>query len=296
MPKRPIPEIPKDLLEVSSAAFSWRLGALTALYLTGGYLVILGHLWSSVLGTLLIGIAMTHGVELQHQALHGHGFKNRHSNRLVGYLLGLPMLVMYSHYQARHLWHHRHVGTSRDSEFFDYQLEESQFTIGELVFNAFDLSLILRFVKYAARSALGLRIDRDISVKPAVESRIRWEYAISTALLLTVAVGCYHHLEILAKLWLLPLVLIAIPCHFLVELPEHILCNRNSVNVVENTRTIVSGPFGYWFTNGNNFHVEHHMYPSVPMNKLHRVHAFLAQDISQLDESYRSFLRKIIKI
>ena len=41
----------------------------------------------------------------------------------------------------------------------------------------------------------------------------------------------------------------------LIELPEHWGREHDTLNVAVNTRTIRASGFGYWFTNGNNYHI-----------------------------------------
>ena len=76
---------------------------------------------------------------------------------------------------------------------------------------------------------------------------------------------------IFVKLWFIPF-LFSIPTHALVELPEHFGCNGQTPDVLKNTRSIRAGRFLIWFTNGNNYHAEHHWLPSVPTDKLEEVH------------------------
>ena len=68
---------------------------------------------------------------------------------------------------------------------------------------------------------------------------------------------------------LLPLLLIAEPMHFLIELPEHFGLNtQTDPDVLVNTRTVAAGPFLQWFTNGNNLHTAHHYHQGVPMTNM----------------------------
>lgn len=69
-------------------------------------------------------------------------------------------------------------------------------------------------------------------------------------------------------IWILPVLIVGEPVHKLIELPEHTFCNKGSADVFQNTRSVRSNPFMTWLTNGNNFHVEHHQFPSVPIDGL----------------------------
>jgi fatty acid desaturase len=90
-------------------------------------------------------------------------------------------------------------------------------------------------------------------------------------------------------LWLLALILIAEPAHFLIELPEHIFCDNASRSPFRNTRTIVASPFAVWFTNYNNFHVEHHLRPSLPFDQLPALHRSIRVQLRHFDQGYPTF-------
>ena len=50
-----------------------------------------------------------------------------------------------------------------------------------------------------------------------------------------------------------------------------------------------------WFTNGNNFHVEHHYMPGLPIDRLHDLHAVIGKDITHYYESYRAFYAEVLR-
>jgi fatty acid desaturase len=80
------------------------------------------------------------------------------------------------------------------------------------------------------------------------------------------------------------------PIHFLIEFPEHFRCS-NVKNILENTRTIRGSWFSYWFTNGNNFHVEHHLYPKASIDQLPEIHKTVSTALKVASPSYFAFYR-----
>jgi fatty acid desaturase len=90
------------------------------------------------------------------------------------------------------------------------------------------------------------------------------------------------------RLWVLPF-LVFMPVHFLVELPEHILCDHSSSDVLRNTRSITGGWLTTWFTNGNNLHIEHHAAMNVPINQLRDRHGEARQFGSHVQRTYLEF-------
>lgn len=106
--------------QVRGWVFTLKLLLLLMVLCMGVRLYLVPLLVVKVLGIALVGAMLAHSVELQHQCLHGTAYKNRRLNDLVGFLLGLSMLVSFRHYKYVHMHHHARLGTDEDAEFFDY--------------------------------------------------------------------------------------------------------------------------------------------------------------------------------
>jgi len=249
--------------------------------------------WYVVLAQLLLGAAYAHGVELTHQALHLTGFSNKRMNRFFGVLMSIPMLVSFSGYQDSHLYHHQNVGTPEDSEFFNYGNRNS-IRIWDLITHFFMIEHFIKFFKFAfisfSNKEFQCKILKDKSIKIKNEYRIM-AILFFGALLYTVASGNL----IFIYIWLIPLFVFSSPIHALIELPEHYNCNNNSKNYFENTRTIQSNAFMTWFTNGNNFHVEHHIRAAAPIENLKDIHKEIGEKIMYKNRTYREFYISFIK-
>jgi fatty acid desaturase len=93
-----------------------------------------------------------------------------------------------------------------------------------------------------------------------------------TILLISSLLIYFGHLNVILA-WLISLFLVTEPVHFLIELPEHYGCKKISTEKYENTRTIKNASsIAKWFTNWNNFHVEHHLNPWVLPENLANFH------------------------
>lgn len=257
------PTLPK----IKSYVFVLKLIVLGAFSVAGFFLAATGQGFTSVLGTVLLGAMFAHAVELQHQCLHYTAFQSRSLNRVVGILLGLPMLTSFHAYRRSHLDHHRNLGTPGDTPFFSYRFIESG-SLGALLYDLLGIS----HLKTSLSSIFGQNDSRLIVVSNSNEpSNIseRFDYGlmgfmIACACLYTMGFGSV----LILKTWLLPLLFVAQPIHFLIELPEHIGCATDSTDSFQNTRTIIGSRFSRWFTNSNNLHVEHHLAPALSMDQL----------------------------
>jgi hypothetical protein len=63
-----------------------------------------------------------------------------------------------------------------------------------------------------------------------------------------------------------------------------VLCDTESTDVLRNTRTISGSRLSQRYTNGNNFHVEHHAAMAVPINRLSERHP-LAKSLAKYTPS-----------
>ncbi len=260
-------------------------GAWTALLLARHWSVV-------VVATFILGIVYAHGLELQHQCLHHRLLPGRRWSRLVGFLLGAPMLVSYTHYRTMHLHHHRFLGTPLDAEIFDYD-ENSLANWPRFVARAWNVARIPTFFKTLNEILRG-RFPPQFT-RSAVKRELVAEYLV---LLLSLAGAVVASRLLwtpnLAIGWFCAWLLVGEPAHFLIELPEHIGCNKLEREIFENTRTLKASPLIQYITNRNNFHVEHHLYPGVAPRNLHLVHEVVKPHIVH-HGSYSSFLLAIIK-
>jgi len=246
-----------------------------------------------ILPSLLLGLAYAHAVELEHQCLHNTAYRSRFWGRVAGVLLGLPSLVSFSDYQNSHLKHHRLLGTPEDKEFFNYAYKKLN-SFPALVTHLWMVRHHRDVVGYIFNSARGKLVRKDEATLKMAK-KIRFEYQLMAVFLTTMAlVTIFFETTLFLKLWLIPM-LIAVPTHALIELPEHIGCNTTIADVLVNTRTIKTNRLLVWFVNGNNYHVEHHWLPAVPNDKFPQLHTYVSSRTAYADVSYRSFYTQFFR-
>lgn len=275
------------------ATFLSKLLLCVALIAIGAVLAMTDAVAARIAGYLLLAAMFVHAVELQHQVLHHTAFVNQRPHRPVGVLLGLPMLVSYTHYRMRHLQHHKYLGTDRDTEFFQFDTRQD-LTPLRLIRAMFHYGRWVKAARDCLRSYAGTWQPDFGQVPDKMVARIRAEYRVLGAVVvavvgLSVATGSTAAVH----LWLIP-VLLAEPVHFLIELPEHIFCENETQDVLRNTRTITGSRFSTWFTNGNNLHVEHHTRMTVPMQGLAKMHPDMAPREQYLCGTYWDFYQTVL--
>jgi fatty acid desaturase len=287
-------ELPQELFERQSGQFLAKMGFAYALIAAGWVAIAMNfHLVVSAAAVVVIGLMYAHLVELQHECLHEHAFRNRELNRVFGFLCGMFMFSSFSHYKYEHLRHHALLGRDENKEFFNYRFNRLDSPLG-FVRGAWHLGRYADVLRHVARALTSRSIE---GVKrPTTDRRIKAEYRLFVAMVVaaigfTVLTG--NPLLVLA--WLVPLLLVAEPTHFLIELPEHFGLNtQHDPSVLSNTRTVKAGPFFTWFTNGNNLHTTHHAHPGVPMENVPVLSAQIHEHFEVVEDSYWSFYKKVV--
>jgi fatty acid desaturase len=252
------------------------------------------HLAVIILLQAVIGLFLAHGLELQHEALHDILFKNKFSNYFFGVLFGLFHGVSYTHYQRQHLFHHRYLGTDEDEEIFDYDAKSLD-NIFTFMVRALNLARIPSLFTSLFKFLSG-NFPKSVTEK-ADKQKLIFEYTLIISCFLgAIAYTIITGDLILVKMWLIPWLVFGELFHFLIELPEHLHCRKDLDDVFKNTRTIhTKNPFLLWLVNGNNYHVEHHLYPKILIKNLKVVNKKISDKIEFSEKNYRSTYAKIFK-
>ena len=286
-----MPAVDSQWSQVSSLAFGWRVIAWVTMIGIGALLTVQSDVAFWIAGIILMGLAFAHGVELSHQALHNTAFVNLRLNEVVGLVLGLPMLVSFYEYKHLHLRHHAKVGTMDDSEYFDYG--SGAWSLPRVI--AW-LSMAAHYKTYIKNLCVVLRGKQVEGFPERKQFKIRLFYLISFAGALTlIGLGVLNGRGLhWIVAWISSMLLIATPVHALIEFPEHYGCQRDVTDIFRNTRSISSNCMMHWFTNYNNFHVEHHLHPWMPLQNAPKLYALIAPRHHYQQASYFKFYRALI--
>ncbi len=206
-----------------------------------------------------------------HEMGHGTAFRSRRANEVIYYLASFqlfrgPTVWRWSHY--RH--HTDTIIVGRDAEIV-FQRPPS---VWRAIFAFTHLQGGTQLFMRLARHAVG-RIDDDAKEfvpesewkKVILESRIIVGI-VSAAAVASVALGS-----------LMPIVLIGGPTIYggwlvvFFGITQHAGLRENVLDHRYNTRTVYMNPVFRFLYSNMNYHVEHHMFPSVPYYALPQLHA-----------------------
>jgi fatty acid desaturase len=260
------------------------------------------QLWLYPLTVMFIG-ARQHGLlVLAHDAAHYRLCKNRALNDWLGeILLAWPFIVLSMRaYRSNHFPHHRHLNTDRDPDWVRKQTEEWRFPKTKLGLAWLLLSYAsgLGFLRFLA-TAIRLR-------KPASRTRTAEDVRFARgrlAFLCALFAGLFW-LEAFVPfllLWLVPYATWMQLCFHIRSIAEHFaIYGRHGVYA--ETRTVATPWLERLFLVPNHvgYHLEHHLYPSVPFHRLPELHRRLMSNPDHarsalIARSYTEVLRDCVR-
>jgi fatty acid desaturase len=290
-----------DRMGWRALALDWAM-ILGALALAGAFPSVLTALLAIVVvGGRQLGLAI-----LMHEAAHRSLFRTRWLNDVVGQTFAAsPVWLDLARYRKHHLAHHAFTNTERDP---DLGLVEPFPTTPASLARKFlrDLTGIASLKRVAATLLMDFEVltytasggaRRGVAREEGWLGRGLWRvgrFLASQVVLLAVlsafGIGWTYLLWLTAFMTTFSL-------FFRVRAIAEHACTERTGDMRRNTRTTLAGPLA-WLTvapHGVNYHLEHHLFMSVPYFRLPEVHRTLrdrgALDDSPIARSYAEVLR-----
>lgn len=219
--------------------------------------IALGYLWMGM-------------VTFMHDALHHTLFRSKALNWAFGILCMLPIFATFVGFKEDHIEHHRHNRSARDPD---------AFTMGRrgpadfILFYAYALiGGVLSFIHFNfiyPVQKFGPRLWAIQLFEIALKISVYWA-------LLSWA-NQYGHLDKALELWLWPVFVLSL-LNSMRFIAEHYGTPWNAGQMA-GTRTVISNPVNSFFWNNINYHIGHHVYPTVPWYNLKKLHRLLEPEI-----------------
>lgn len=240
-----------------------------------------------VIGSRIQCLAM-----IMHDACHGLLFSNRRLNNLIGDIfVSYPLLMSVDLYRANHMQHHRHTNTIRD---YDYRVQRKD---PDQHFPKSGRAMGVLLV----RSLFGLnyyRVARAGRVWAPIANfhnprRFGFDYRLSLRLRY-VAWAIVIYGLILWSPWRWQILgLFMIPQFIWVNVFNRIraMAEHNGVadeRELNGTRTVIPTVLDRFLIAPLNvsYHLEHHLFPSVPWYNLRRLHTHLMTDPAYVADAH----------
>lgn len=217
----------------------------------------------AILGTCVAAAGLNSMVLLLHEGLHGVLLPHPVWNRVVAFLLGVPILMSFSAYRVLHTRHHRYLGDPRDpDDYHNYTsstwliwcLHYTRLALGSFLYLLFIPILALRYGE--PRERIGILVEYTLLA------------AIWSALIILLSA------PVLVSVWLAPALLTG----FLVNLRgfcQHGLADASDPFLA--SRSVLPRPFLAFLLLNENLHLEHHLFPDVPSYRLPALRRLLVE-------------------
>lgn len=261
----------RDLSQIDSVKFT---AAFLLEFALIALAVVVAETWFNpltyVLAVIVIGSRINGLGGLMHDAAHYRAYSNRKLNDFIGEIIALPTSASMAGYRNSHFSHHRELNGEKDPDWTrNVGLQEFEFPAPPRV-----------MLKYIAQYLSGLKIKsalggfhknketRDI---PAAVNRARL-FFFAGLLVASIVFGFW---KLLLLYWIVPLMTVFLAIRYLRNVAEHYAVEHE--HVLNESRTVVAPFWELWLIApwGLNYHLEHHLFPSVPCFRLAELHRLL---------------------
>jgi len=274
-------------------AVEWpTVGLLALTYLVWATGTMVWHDWPLV-SLVLTGVAIAQFSSLQHEALHGHPFRQHILNEAAVFP-ALALFVPYRRFRDTHLQHHFDPALTDPYD----DPESNYFDPSEWAKLSRPMQVLLRWNNtLAGRMALGPVLGTSRFLQAEAALVLRGDRRVLAAWLMHLA-GL-----VLVAAWLLSVATMPVWAYGLAVYSALALLRirtflEHRAHEKYRSRTVViedRGPLSLLFLN-NNFHVVHHMHPNIPWYELPALYAerkahFLRRNDGYVYRNYAQIFR-----
>lgn len=228
---------------------------------------------------LLIGSRQRALATILHESAHGVFAKNKKINYIMGtFFSGYLIIQTMSSYKSSHINnHHAHFGNPDRDPDFKYAVKNGLYKEDALsvrfwknFINPLFLTKVPSYLKSLIKDRLTAFDNGDR--KEFFVFLAYWSFIIS----LTVLTSTFHYFLIF---WLIPYITVFNIIGWYIELSEHypLMKNDNSLYMSRNRHSHFVEQFLTGMHN-ENYHLIHHLYPTIPFWNLPKAHAVLMRD------------------
>ncbi len=273
------------------ATLKMRWNAVLALYfglwLGGAYLAVATeNLPLRLLCYLVQGLALSTLAVLTHEAAHHLLTRSPKTDRWLGSLCGLPILLGFRAYRRMHLAHHTELRSAGDPDDMENLTANTRW-------------LRLLYVLMLLLGAYLYVVHVPLEVIKRTSGKERRGLLLETGAIWSVVVLAWVLLptQTMIRGWLFPMM---VACQILNTrgIAEHGLTSTG--NELIDARTVTTHPVVSFLFCNINYHIEHHLYPNVPWYNLPKVHRLLEAEYfragSPVYRSYSTFLWDVAKV
>lgn len=274
----------QTLTEVSNTKAAWFIARQWIVIVAMVLICIVYPFWPVFILAALVFVAKQHALGiLMHEAVHYRLSTNRSFNEIIGNIFcAYPLLISVDGYRAEHLPHHKGTNTEADPYYrlfqqkADWQWPKTRRQAAKVLFCDLFMVNIVDTVMLSMRwSPLRPFYYFEKLTTKRIKALIPFSCYWAAVIYLSIV---FHFWPYLILLWILPLVSLLMFFIRIRVVAEHPFAP--SRNEFADTRQVR----GRWIEQvfiaplNSNYHLVHHLFPSIPQYNLPRAHEILMQN------------------
>ena len=212
-----------------------------------------------------------------HELLHNTVFSNKTYNQIFYKVFCILTYNNYSFFEFTHWEHHKHSLSKNDPK----DLFKGKINIFHLfLLLTFDFKSFYRRVRILVLNSVGIipgKIGKELFPKGSVKQKKITKSARVILFFQIISLLMFIYFEVYEFIFLITLAPFTMTfVNKLFAISQHYGLQENSNDLIS-CRTILLNPFFSYFYANMNYHVEHHLYPGVPLYNLKKVHNLVAE-------------------
>ena len=226
-----------------------------------------------------------------HECIHKSAFKNKKLNEFVGYFIGFVLIRSFLNGRYRHMAHHTFTQhPEKDPDKVDFPSSYLEY-----LKHVTSLSVWIRIVDNLFRHALGKinKSEKNYIPQSEIKSLIFESRMMMGGYFIILLFSFYFSTTFFLIYWLIPRIL-GEPFLRLVRMVEH-TGKDETADMIHNTRTSFPSAFLKFLYWNMPYHVEHHLYASVPFYRLPKFHKLIKPHTDEIEPSILSVHIEILK-
>ena len=220
---------------------------------------------------------------LSHECAHGTAFRTRWINET---LLWISSLIYYEEPYYRRYAHARHH-TYTWQNGLDAQMPfETPMTFKGWLLEITGLGYFIFVTRIMLANISGKFSESTLEFTPASElPKLKWGARVFLTIYLAIAVAISLGADFLFWYLILPR-LAGNPVLFLYGLIQHVDMEEDQMDLRKSTRSFDTNAFSRFIYMNMNYHVEHHMFPTIPFHALPGLHEAVKNQLPQPDPGF----------
>jgi fatty acid desaturase len=265
------PRISEGISELHRKQPLWNLKLIAFFAAWGviGYLIMQLDSWYLRFpGYVILGFMM-HGIGVNiHESIHGLlTKKNKLLNYLLGFFSGLPMLLSRGAYKVVHTEHHRFNRLDGDPDELT-NITSNKRLQSVLFYVAF---LIVGYVYIFLAPFMAIKLARNLRSRLIIIAE--YFVIISIFSYIVLYLDGIGRMDIFVNCWLAPFLVLGLTVNIR-AMAEHQMTNKGDKSI-RRSRTVVTNRVTSFLLFNINYHIEHHLFPSIPWYNLPKAHKLL---------------------